>query len=103
MYVQNAWQKEVENSNLVLFCLVETLEMCRISKWNLRYSHKGCFALLQAVPFRPRAWFATEAHDEATFVDKVTSDIHSQQQEYKPHNKDPRPQHGAHGERSFIT
>lgn len=69
----------------------------------LQYSHESCLALLQVVSFGPCAWFAAKAHDEATFVDKVTGDIHSQQQEYEYYDKDPCPEHDAHGERRLIT
>ena len=53
--------------------------------------------------FGPGARFAAEAHDEATFVDKVAGDVHRQQQQQKHHNKDPCPDHDAHGERCLLT
>lgn len=74
-----------------------------LQQCSLWYLHEDGLALFYVVSFGPRAWLATEAHDEATFVDKVTGDIHGQQQEYKHYNKDPRPEHGAHGERWLFT
>lgn len=53
--------------------------------------------------FGPCAKFATKAHDEATFVDKVTGDVDRQQQQYKNHDQYSCPEHDAHGESSLLT
>lgn len=65
-------------------------------------SHEGGLALLQVVAFAPRSRFAAETHDEAALVDEVAGDVHGQQEEYERHHQDPRPQHGAHGERGVV-
>lgn len=53
--------------------------------------------------FGPGARLAAETHDEAAFVDKVTCDIHRQQQEHKHYYKDAGPEHDAHGECCLFT
>lgn len=76
--------------------------VCEVFVWHWG-SHERRLPLLQVVSFGAGARLAAEAHDEATLVDKVTCDVHGQQQEQKRHDEDPGPEHDAHGERCLLT